>query len=181
MSRFVFTAVAGLAMLALARPASAENIYCTIVAANQGTVQSDRGPAGNTKSIPVLAFMQEVTVPYDQTGSGLGAGKVTHSPVTIVKEIDGASPQLFAAAVTNEILRSVTCTFYRQTAQSANHAYFKITLTNAAIVDYKDAGNGATGTALGDDRETIKFTYQKIAIEDLDTNTSATDDWSVPG
>jgi type VI secretion system secreted protein Hcp len=180
MSRAVFTAAAGLAMLALALPASAENIYCAIVGAKQGSIQSDSGPAGNSKLIPVLAFMQEVTVPYDQS-AGLASGKVTHSPVTIVKQLDGASPQLFAAAVTNEVLRSVTCTFYRATTQAANHAYFKITLTNAAIVEYKDNGNGVNGTAVGDDRESIQLTYQKIDIEDLDTNTSAVDDWSVPG
>src|SRR5208282_4992002 len=169
---------AGLAMLALALPVSAaENIYCTVVSTKQGTFQSERGPAGNLKAIPVLAFMQEVSVPYD-AASGLGSGKRTHSPITIVKLLDGSSPQFFEAAVTNEILRSVTCTFYRDSGQSAAHAYFKITLTNAAIVDIKDAGNGVNGAAFGDDRESIQLTYQKIDVEDLDANTNATDDWS---
>lgn len=178
MSRFVFTSAAGLAMLALALPVSAaENIYCTVVGAKQGTFQSDRGPAGNLKAIPVLAFMQEVTVPYD-AASGLGSGKRTHSPISIVKMLDGSSPQFFEAAVTNEILRSVTCTFYRDSGQGAAHAYFKVTLTNAAIVDLKDAGNGVNGDAPGDDRERIKLTFQKIDIEDLDSHTSAADDWT---
>ena len=60
-------------------------------------------------------------------------------------------------------------------------AYYKITLTNATIVSIKDSGDGVNGTAQGDERERISFAYQKIVLTDLDSNTSAVDDWTSPG
>jgi type VI protein secretion system component Hcp len=50
-------------------------------------------------------------------------------------------------------------------------------LTNASVVQIKDSGDGVNGTAQGDERERISFTYQKIELTDLDSNTTATDDW----
>jgi type VI secretion system Hcp family effector len=88
--------------------------------------------------------------------------------------------------VTNETLKSVTCLFYHGfrsgTGSGAGgaRAYFKIVLTNARIVDYRDAGDGVNGTASGDERESISLTYQRIELTDLDTNTSTSDDWSGP-
>ena len=91
MSRLVFPSVAGLTLLALALPASAEHIYCTVVGAKQGTFQTDRGPNGNLKQIPVWALTEELKAPYD-SASGQGSGKRTHSPVTITKLLDASSP-----------------------------------------------------------------------------------------
>jgi len=176
MSRHVSIFVAGLAMLAAALPATAENIYCTVVGAKQGTFQNDRGLNGNLKQIPVLALTEEVKVPYD-AASGLASGKQTHSPLIIVKTLDSSSPQFFEAAATNESIRSVTCTLYRVSAEGVARAYFKIALTNASIIEVKDTGNGANGDAAGDERERISFTYQRIELSDLDTGTTATDDW----
>jgi type VI secretion system secreted protein Hcp len=178
MPRFVFAAVAAVAVLANAAPASAQEIFCTIVAAKQGTIQGGSTGAKTASQIPVLFLTEEVTRTFD-AASGLATGTRTHKPLTIVKELDAASPKLFLAAVTNETLRSVTCTFYRDSRNGIGemHAYFRITLTNAAIVDYKDAGDGSNGTAAGDERERISFTYQRIELIDLDSNSSAEDDW----
>ncbi len=70
----------------------------------------------------------------------------------------------------------MTCTLYR-TALGGTRAYYKIALTNASVVQIKDSGDGVNGTAQGDERERISFTYQKIELTDLDSNTTATDDW----
>jgi len=42
----------------------------------------------------------------------------------------------------------------------------------------KDSGDGVNGAAHGDERERISFVYQKIELTDLDSNTTAADDWS---
>lgn len=177
MSRFMYFSLTGLMMLAVALPASAANIYCTVVGATQGKLQGDPGIHGDTTQIPVYALTEELTVPFN-AASGQASGKRQYSPVTIVKELDKSSPQFFAAAVTNETLRSVTCTLYRSTGNGATHAYYKIALTNAIIVEIKDSGDGVNGTAQGDERERISFTYQKIEFTDLDSNTTAVDDWT---
>ena len=179
MSRFTYFSITGLLMLAVTLPASAANIYCTVVGAKQGKFQADPAARGEASQILVYALTEEVNVPFDPA-SGQITGRRQHSPVIIVKELDKSSPQFFTAAVTNETLRSVTCTLYRS-AGGAMQAYYKIVLTNATIVDIKDSGDGVNGSAQNDERERISFSYQKIELTDLDSSTPAIGDWLSPG
>lgn len=179
MSRFMYFSITGLMMLAVASPASAANIFCTVVGAKQGQFQADPSVRGEATQILVYALTEELNVPFDPA-SGQITGRRQHSPVTIVKELDKSSPQFFTAAVTNETLRTVTCTLYRSAA-GAMHAYYKIVLTNASIVEIKDSGDGVNGSAQGDERERISFAYQKIELTDLDSSTTVIDDWLSPG
>jgi type VI secretion system secreted protein Hcp len=179
MSRFAYSALAGSILLTAALPAFAGNIYCTVVGAKQGKFPADalRGvPAG----IAVYALTEDIKVPYDAS-SGQSSARPQNSPVTIVKELDASSPLFFEAAVTNERLTSVACTFYRTTGGEPMHAYYRITLTNASVVQVKDSGDGVNGSAPGDELERISFTYQKIEVQDLDSNTIVIDDWALPG
>lgn len=176
MSRFMSLLIAGLTMAASAVPASATDIYCSVVGVKQGPFQGDPGPRGSSTQIAVYSITQDLKVPFD-AASGLSTGRRQHSPLIIVKELDKSSPQFFTAAATNETLHSVICTMYRNAADGALRAYYKIALTNATIVEIQNSGNGVNGGALGDERERISFTYQKIELTDLDSNTSAIDDW----
>ena len=181
MLRSALVLLAGSTMLALsAAPASAQEIFCTVKGAQQGTFQDGSGKT----QIPVLFLTEEVTVPID-AATGLPTGRRVHKPLTIVKELDAASIQFFQAAVTNETLSKVSCTFYRAfrngTGSNGGRAYFKIELTNANIVTYKDAGDGINGEAQGDQRERISLTYQRIELTDLDSKMTAVDDWVSSG
>jgi len=177
MTRFMSFSVAALTMLAVTLPASATDIFCTVIGAKQGTFQGDPATRGSTTQIAVYTLTQDLKVPFD-AGTGLSTGKRQHSPLTIVKELDKSSPQFFEAAVTNEVLKSVTCSLYRNSANGQTRPYFKILLTNATIVEIKDSGNGVNGAAQGDERERISFSYQKIELTDLDSNITAVDDWT---
>jgi len=179
MTRFMTFSVATL-MLAAAIPASATDIYCTVVGTVQGTFQGDPATHGTTTQIAVYSLTQELKVPFD-AATGQITGKRQHSPVTIVKELDTSSPLFFNAAASNEILKSVTCTLYHLTAVGEFRAYYKITLTNATVVEIRDSGDGVNGTAQRDERERISFSYQKITLTNLDSGTSASDDWASPG
>jgi type VI secretion system secreted protein Hcp len=172
MMRSLFVLLAGLGVLGTTLPASAQEIYCTFTAAKQGTLKA----GNNSSQIPVLFLTEEVSVPYD-TGTGLATGKRTEKPLTIVKELDATSVQLFGAAVTNEVFPSINCTFYRRSQTGSEEAYFKVSLTDAVVVDYRDAGDGADGDVPGDERERVSFTYQKIELTDLSSDTSFADDW----
>jgi type VI secretion system secreted protein Hcp len=178
MSRSLNLSLAGLLLTAAALPASAANIYCTVVGAKQGTFQGDPVARGESQ-IAVYTLTAEVKVPFD-AASGQPTGKRQHSPIIIVKELDKSSPQFFNAAVTNELLRSVTCTLYRSSGTGAARAYYKIALTNASIVEVKDSGDGVNGAAQGDEHEHISFSYQKIELTDLDSGTTTVDDWLSP-
>jgi type VI secretion system secreted protein Hcp len=177
MTRFLNVSMAGLIVLGFALPASATDIYCTVVGAKQGPFQGDPVVRGNAAQIAVYTLTQELKVPFDPA-TGQSTGKRQHSPLTIVKELDKSSPQFFQAAVTNEVLKSVTCTMYRNSGNGQTRAYFKIALTNAIIVDIKNSGDGVNGAAQGDERERISFSYQKIELTDLDSNVTAADDWT---
>jgi type VI secretion system secreted protein Hcp len=178
MTRLVYFLTAGMMMFALAVPASATNIYCTVVGAKQGKFQGDPGVRGSDGTqIAVYALTEDLKVPFDPA-SGQATGRRQPSPITIVKELDKSSPQFFTAAVTNEILRSVTCTLYHNSNDGLTRAYYKIALTNATIVEVKDSGDGVNGAAHGDEREHISFVYQKIELTDLESNTAAADDWT---
>src|ERR1700675_4810054 len=107
MTRFMSLLIAGLVMAATAVPASATDIFCTVVGAKQGQFQGDPGFRGSTTQIAVYSLTQDLKVPFD-AASGQSTGRRQHSPLTIVKELDKSSPQFFTAAASNEILRSVT-------------------------------------------------------------------------
>lgn len=180
MSRLAYSAIAGSILLTTALPAFAGNIYCTVVGAKQGKFQADAALHAVSAGIAVYALTEDIKVPYD-TSSGQSSARAQNSPVTIVKELDASSPQFFEAAITNERLTSVACTFYRTTGGEPMHAYYRITLTNASVVQVKDSGDGVNGSAPGDELERISFTYQKIEVQDLDSNTAVVDDWALPG
>jgi len=180
MTRFINCSLAGLVLLAAALPASATDIFCTVVGAKQGTFQGDPATGGNTTQIAVYSLIQELKVPFD-AATGQITGRSQHSPLTIVKELDKSSPQFFDAAATNEVLKSVTCTLSRSSANGQARPYFKFALTNATVVEIKDSGNGVNGTSQGDERERISFSYQRIELTDLNSNTTAIDDWISAG
>jgi type VI secretion system secreted protein Hcp len=175
MSQSRFVSFAAIILFANALPASADNIYCVVMGAQQGTFHTD--PVGpKSTQIPVLFLTQGISTPYS-SASGQATGKQSHSPLTITKALDASSVQFFVAAVTNERLQSVKCSFYRQSNEGLR-PYFQITLTNAVIVEYKNSGDGVNGDTHSDEHERISFTYQKIALTDLDSGMSATDDWN---
>ena len=65
-----------------------------------------------TDSFEMLGFSFGAQTPTG-SNSGGASGKRQHSPITIVKEVDSASPLLLQALVTNEALKTVGLTFTR--------------------------------------------------------------------
>lgn len=57
--------------------------------------------------IKVLPFTFGVTSPRDQA-TGQASGKRQHKPITIIKEVDSASPLIWQAAANNETLKTVS-------------------------------------------------------------------------
>jgi type VI secretion system secreted protein Hcp len=110
--------------------------------------------------------MHIISVARD-SATGMASGKRMHSPITITKEIDKASPLLLSASSAHQTLRSVTIT--TQGATGAKTAQ-KIVLTNATIVSVRK-----TGTT-----EQITFDYQSIEVTYTGGNKTATDDWLAP-
>jgi type VI secretion system secreted protein Hcp len=149
----------------------ATNIYVTIEGAKQGKFKGEN-PNDPASKIEGTAFNYEVDSPRD-AATGLAAGKRQYSPITIVKELDASSPQLFQALVTNEVLKSVLIEFARPTPQGGEEIYETIQLANAAVSDFKQDTSSAALPV-----EEVSFTFQKIVITNVASKTMAADDWT---
>jgi type VI secretion system Hcp family effector len=118
------------------------------------------GPHGaiGKGSIEIYSFSFGASNPASTGGSGGASGKRTHSPITIVKEVDSASPLLLQGLVTNEVFKQVGLSFDRPAAGGKEVVYQTITLTNATIVSFERYTAGHVKL------ESLSFNYQKLLI-----------------
>lgn len=137
-----------------------------------GNLAIKGGDDGTQTTMDVLSFSQGIVSPRD-VASGQATGKRQYKPITIVKQVDAATPRLFDACATNEILPSVTFVLH---PPGASADQLKVTLTNASCADLTDSTSDSGTMEL----ETIHFTFQKITIEHLIGKTSFQDDWEAP-
>lgn len=128
--------------------------------------------------VEVRGWNYEVQAPRD-AASGLASGKRQHSPLTITKETDLASPQLLNAKWKGELLATIDLNFVKKSSQGAEQPYFTITLTNATIAGYRRYTPKPHSKALSThELEEIAFTFQKIEISDVSGGKSSQDDWA---
>jgi type VI secretion system secreted protein Hcp len=122
--------------------------------------------------------------------SGLPSGKRQHSPLSITKETDSASPNLFQHCISSregfpEIVVSIWNTNGQGKSETIAHT---ITLTNATITGYTrytpqlglNGNPGHSGHATSTsthELETIQLTFQAIKITNVMNSKSAKDDW----
>jgi type VI secretion system secreted protein Hcp len=160
--------------------------YVTIDATSQGKFKGESLRDDHNAKITGLSYSHEIQSPRD-VATGLASGKRQHGPITFTKEWGPASPQLFQALVTNEILKTVKFEFIHTTPEGKEEVYFTIELENATVSSIKYA------TGMGDDSsassrhteaydthelETVSLTYKKITASHLPGKTSASDDWA---
>ncbi|MFE8035215.1 type VI secretion system tube protein TssD [Thiohalocapsa marina] len=163
MNRYMSTVIPTVLLMAVS-VASGEEIQCRITGETLDAV------------VPVATFAGGIIGNYDP-GSGLPTGKRQHRPVTITKKLDALSPLLFQAAVSNQTLTSMECSFHRVLHKRSQELYFRITLTQPRIVDL--ALNGDTSQE-GAPQETLQFVYYKIALEDVLSGIVTEDYWESP-
>ncbi len=149
----------------------AYEFYVTIEGSQQGKLKGDSKRKAHKDAITGLAFEYAVTSPR-AAGSGQATGRRQHSPITITKRWGAATPQLFQALVTNELLKSVLIEFVKTSPQGKEVVYHTVKLTNANVVSIEQYANP-------EDRELeeVSISFQKIEIDNKDGGTSAVDDW----
>ena len=153
--------------------------YVTIEGAKQGTFKGDAVKVGGANSARIggLTFNYAVTTPHDPA-TGQASGKRQHSPVSFTKEWSAATPQLYIALCTNEILKSVLFEFVEADAHGIQQVSHAIKLTNATISSMRfDVQGPVTGAGITTrDLEEISMVFQKIEI--VSGQTSASDTWT---
>ena len=161
--------------------ATGAGVQCRVAirGTKQGQFKGDSPAKGQEKWIRCSQFLFALTVPRD-AATGLASGKRQYAPIVITKEWDAASPQIFQAASTNEVLAQVELEFLRPSPTGVDTVFQTITLTNATIsavkqyMGFPDAGEPPNPHP----QEDVSFTFQKIEITNAEGRTMAVDDWS---
>ncbi len=164
--------------------------YMTIEGTTQGNITQDAftedsvgniWQEGHENEVVVQAFKHNVMIPRDPQ-SGQPSGQRTHRPVTVTKIFDKASPLLYNALCSGELLTTVEIKWYRTAASGTQEHYFTIKLEDAIIVDIQgympncqDPAND-TFTHLED----VSFSYRSITWNHEVAGTSGSDDWRAP-
>src|SRR5689334_16128763 len=90
--------------------------YVTVEATKQGRLKGESVRDAHRDALTGISFHYAVSSPRDMA-SGQASGRRQHQPVVFVKEWGAASPQLFQALVTNEVLKSVRFEFVKADEQ----------------------------------------------------------------
>lgn len=154
--------------------AEADNIYVSIKGAKQGQFKGEVLQKGFEGKIAGLKFRYEIVSPRD-IATGQPTGKRQHKPVAITKEWGVASPQLFQALVTNELLPEVVIDFVGVDPRGLPALTHRIKLSNASI-------SGISHSTESLDKgvrhvEDVSITFQKIELEDVGGKTMGVDSW----
>lgn len=89
---------------------------------------------GRANSSDIFAIEHKLFVPFD-SATGQASGARVHTPLTVVKQIDKATPGFHKALVTGQNLSEVILRWYRIDPFTRSEAeYYRITLRNARIV-----------------------------------------------
>jgi type VI secretion system secreted protein Hcp len=161
--------------------------YVKIEGTKQGVFKGESTRAAWQTQIPCYQFQHDVTSPRD-VATGLPSGKRQHGPIKILKKLGAASPQLYQALCTNELLKTVLISFIGTSADGTEEVIYTIKLTNATIstISQETILPEATATkpkktdASSDvcEYQWVSIAYQKIEWESKIGRTAAVDDWA---
>jgi type VI secretion system secreted protein Hcp len=158
--------------------------YASFKGEKQGTLKGSGRTKGTNAGKSVLTgawfgFSFGVQAPKDSI-VGMATGKRRHQPVTIRKEVDAASPQLFAAFASKEPLACKIDLFKAGTGRLTPN--YTMELSGGVISSIKrvpPATTGQTHSAGGRtfEQEEISFTFQMIDVTWNDGGITMHDDW----
>ncbi len=153
----------------------AYEFYVTIEATKQGRLAGERTPDVHKGKLPGIGFSYEVKSPRD-AATGQASGKRQHGPVTFTKEWGAASPQLFKALVTNEVLKSALFEFVRTNDVGVERVFHTIKLTNASVTSIHQYVAAQEDADLDNaELEDVALTFHAIEITNVDAKTTASD------
>jgi len=163
--------------------------YLTIKGSTQGDISKGANSAdsmgnswqeGHEDECLVQALMTNVAVPTDPQ-SGQPTGQRVHLPTTLTKQFDKASPLLWQALASGELLQ-LEMKFFRTNVAGQQEHYFTISWEDAILV----GGKGSIPNCLDLDNKNFShmedwsFSYRKVTWTHEKAGTSGSDDWRKP-
>ena len=126
-------------------PVFAQTGYFKVEGSKQGLVKGEEIKGRGSEWLRVSSF-----------NMGSGADR-KHKPIVLTREVDAASPKLWQALSTNEVLKSVVIQLVKKTPDGKETIDRTITLKNATISKIDKSVPK---------QEEIAFSYEDIQIED---------------
>jgi type VI secretion system secreted protein Hcp len=145
-------------MVLVVLPARAGTFYVTITGTKQRKFKGETTIPAHAAQLVGVGFDYGVAIPRD-SATGLASGKRVHRPVVFTKQWGAASPQLFQAAVTNEVLKTVQFDFYRTDASGAEVVYYTVKLSNAGISSIRSYMSTSSTPARALNLEEVALTF----------------------
>lgn len=159
---------------------AAQEFYVSITGVKQGPFKGEVTRKGFEGKMAGINFDYAVVSPRD-VASGQATGKRQHKPVKIKKAWGAASPQLFTALTTNELLATVVIDFMSTdpaTGAVINDHTIKLTNASVASIAHNSEMLGA-GPSLPP-TETVEFVFQQIELIDHKSRSGAMDSLALP-
>jgi type VI secretion system secreted protein Hcp len=155
--------------------------HLTLTGEKQGKIEGSCDMKEREGTILVYELHHSIGMPASKN-DGLPNAKRVHSPMTIVKEIDKASPKIFQALCTGEHLKDVTLKYYRVTKYGTEEHYYTTTLEDAIVVSYAPAipNTLLESSEVYKHMEAVSFAYKKIKVTWEADGIEAEDSWDVP-
>jgi type VI secretion system Hcp family effector len=151
--------------------------YFMVTGTKQGKLKGESTRAKWAEHLVGMGLDFEAKTPTAAART-VATGKTQYQPLAITRRVGVASPQLFQALATNEILATVALKFVALSAEGAEEVYYTITLKNAMVValsQFLGPPDGAWPLPLGL-METVSLRYQSITLEHLKGGTVAIGD-----
>lgn len=135
---------------------------------------------GHEDECLVQAFSGGAMIPRDPQ-SGQPTGPRVHQPASFTKQFDKASPLLWEALASGEVLQ-IELKFYRTAMSGQQEHYFTIKWEDAVLVDGRSYLPNALDPANNNftHMEDWAFTYRKVDWTHEVAGTSGSDDWRKP-
>jgi type VI secretion system secreted protein Hcp len=137
--------------------------YASFKGTKQGQLKGESIKKAGENPKVLLSFEYGLQSPID-AGAGKPKGPRTHSPITVTREVDAASPLLWQALCTNEALESVKFTFGNSGSGSPGSKitrprFRSIEVKNALINSIEHAPNAG-----GKKHEKLTLTFDELFV-----------------
>ncbi|HGA2317817.1 TPA: Hcp family type VI secretion system effector [Pseudomonas putida] len=164
--------------------------YITITGQKQGNITAAAFTAdsvgngyqeGHEDEIIVREIKHEVTMPTDPR-SGQPSSQCVHKPFKFTSSLNKATPLMYQALVTGELLPIVEVKWYRTTTDAKREHFFTTRLEDAIIVNINTVlpNTQVRENDCYTELVEVALAYRKIIWEHTVARTSGSDDWRAP-
>ena len=166
----------------LASGGSSVDIFIKIKAVSQGMINGESQDTKHKNEIQVDSYTWELQQPIDTSGTGLASGRRQFGLFRFLMTSNVATPKLFQAASTGEVLSEVTITVRKAGKEQQEYMVWK--LKNGMVAQmhtgFVDPNSGLPHDEVAIAFRTIELTYkQQNADGTLGGGVMFTDDWNI--